>query len=98
MQATYSKLAAPPGVCTMGQCVIEMEYSGRLRLSPSSSCRRDFHDGLFGVDISALTTLQSIMETVTCRPDIRNLKIYDTIARRRVTKTKQIFTEDNNSE
>ena len=38
------------------------------------------------------------METVACRPDIRDLKIYDAIARRRVTKTKQIFTEDNNYE
>ena len=28
----------------------------------------------------------------------RDLKIYDAIARRRVTKTKQIFTEDNNYE
>ena len=38
------------------------------------------------------------METVACRPDIRDLKIYDVIARRRVTKTKQIFTEENNYE
>ena len=30
--------------------------------------------------------------------DIRDLKIHDAIARRRVTKTKQIFTEDNNYE
>ena len=28
----------------------------------------------------------------------RDLKIHDAIARRRVTKTKQIFTEDNNHE
>ena len=47
---------------------------------------------------SALTTLQSTMETAACRPDIRDLKIYDAVARWRVTKTKQIFTEDNNYE
>ena len=29
---------------------------------------------------------------------IRDLKIYDAIARRRVTKTKHIFIEDNNYE